>query len=153
MPELEEHARQLAAQFFVRDRFNCAESVLIGVNAACGCPCEGVPRIATGFGGGMGGCGETCGALVGAIMALGLKYGRSEGSDVARKERTGTLVRELVRAFREEFGSVRCVELTGVDMTTAEGKQRAMELKLHDDFCPKFVEFAAAKAAAMMTED
>ncbi len=150
MSKLEQRARQEALDCFLRERFNCAESVLWGVVAAQRRYYDCVPQIATGFGGGMGGCGETCGALVGGIMALGLKYGRTKGSDIERKQRTGAFVKELIGAFREEFGSLRCIELTNVDMSTPEGMQRAIDLRLHDEFCPKFVEFVAAKVAEML---
>lgn len=150
MPEIDNRARELALERFVGERFNCAESVLLGVTEARGMSCECIPRMATGFGGGMGGCGETCGALVGAIMALGLRFGRSEGGDVDSKTRTGSKVRDLVFAFREEFGSLLCIDLTGVDMTTPDGAQKAIDLRLHDEFCPKFVEFAAVKAVELL---
>ena len=67
-----------------------------------------------------------------------------------RKARTGAKVQALINAFREEFGSLRCIELTEVDMSTPEGAQRALDLKLHDEFCPKFVVFAAARAAELI---
>lgn len=145
-----EKAKEFAVRYFVGDRFNCAEATLQGLLAAQGRWHDSVPRIATGFGGGMGGCGETCGALIGAIMAIGLKHGRSKGSDLERKTRTGGLVAELLRAFRAEFGSVRCIELTGVDMSTPEGTAEAQARRLHDDFCPKFVAFAAEKTAELL---
>ena len=42
--------------------------------------CAAIPRIATPFGGGIGGRGEVCGAVTGAVMAIGLKHGREEPS-------------------------------------------------------------------------
>ena len=38
---------------------------------------ELIPKIATGFGAGIGGRGLVCGAISGGIMALGLKFGRN----------------------------------------------------------------------------
>ena len=36
-----------------------------------------VPRIASGFAGGIGNTGAVCGAVVGAVMAISLKLGRA----------------------------------------------------------------------------
>jgi len=50
--------------------YNCAESVLLAVSEANGATRQRaqslIPRIATGFGGGIARNGDVCGALVGA---------------------------------------------------------------------------------------
>ena len=57
--------------------FYCAESVVMAIAKAEGIESELLPRIATGFGGGMARtCGD-CGAVTGAMMAVGLALGRS----------------------------------------------------------------------------
>ena len=142
-------AKDLALDYFAQ-RFNCAEATLLGLVEAAGMSCDCVPRIATGFGGGMGGCGEACGALTGAVMALGLKFGRESADDIEAKTALGTKVRTLVEAFEKEFGSVRCIDLTECDMRTPEGMEIAKQRKLHTDFCPKFVAFAADMASELM---
>jgi hypothetical protein len=40
-----------------------------------------VPRLATGFGGGIGRKGSLCGAFTGSIMAIGMKMGRTDPKD------------------------------------------------------------------------
>jgi len=148
-----ERAQELARGRFVGERFNCAEASLLGLAEAFGLPCECLPRIATGFGGGIGGCGEACGALVGATMALGLKYGRERGDDIESKQKLGAMVRGMIQAFEAEFGSARCIDLTECDMRTPEGMQEAIDRRLHDDFCPKFVEFAVAHAGEILNRE
>ena len=143
-------ARDLALGYFAQ-KFNCAEAVLMGVTQSCGIEAGCAPRIATGFGAGFGGCGEVCGALSGAVMALGLKLGRESGDDVETKNALSAKVVSLFEAFESEFTSVRCIDLTECDMRTPEGMERAKALGLHTDFCPKFVAFAAEKAAEMMS--
>jgi len=112
-----------------------------------------VPRIATAFSSGVARHGEICGALTGAAIALGLKYGRDEPKDVAARDALYARMDQLMRAFEREFGAVRCIELTGCDMTTAEGLARSRELDLHYQVCPRFVAFAARAAAAALAED
>lgn len=140
-----DRAKELALAEFAKG-FNCAESVLLGIVEALEMDVPVVPRIATGFGAGAAANGEICGALTGAIMALGLLYGRDE-PDQEKKNALYEKVNIIVDSFKEEFGAVRCIELTEVDMRTPKGMQLAAERKLHIDFCPKFVAFAAELAA------
>lgn len=144
-------AKEAALDYFAQ-KFNCAEATLLGLAEAYELSCDCAPRIATGFGGGLGGCGEACGALVGSIMALGLKHGRARADDIEAKNALGAKVRTLVAAFEKEFGSARCIDLTECDMRTPEGMEIAKQRKLHTDFCPKFVAFAAEKAALLLEQ-
>jgi C_GCAxxG_C_C family probable redox protein len=142
-------ASDLARDYFAQ-KFNCAEATALGLTEALGMREECIPRIATGFGAGGGRCGELCGALAGAVMVLGLKFGRDTAEDAEAREVTFNKVQELYKSFQEEFGSVRCIELTEIDMTTPEGMELAKARKLHTDFCPKFVVFAAARAQQLV---
>ena len=83
---------------------------------------EAIPRIASGFGGGIGGTGAVCGAVVGAVMAIGLK----EGRDAASEDRFATwhLAQEFRRRFEAEMGHICCHELTGMDLSTEEGRKQ-----------------------------
>lgn len=85
---------------------------------------ELIPRIASGFGGGIGGTGAVCGAVVGATMAISLKRGRDDASG----DRFGTwhLVQEFRRRFEAEMGHICCHELTGLDLSTEEGRKEFM---------------------------
>jgi C_GCAxxG_C_C family probable redox protein len=83
---------------------------------------DAIPRIASGFGGGIGGTGAVCGAVVGAVMAIGLKRGR----DTTSEDRLGAwgLVQEFRRRFEAEMGHICCHELTGIDLSTEEGQKQ-----------------------------
>lgn len=83
---------------------------------------EVVPRIASAFGGGIGGTGSVCGAVVGAVMAIGLRHGRRDSSE--RDARAYALTQDLRRRFEAEMGHLNCRELTGMDLSTAEGAKR-----------------------------
>ena len=98
------------------DGYNCAQSVLLtmfefwnGENAL-------IPKIATGFGGGIGRCGSVCGALTGGVMALGVKYGTNEPSSEKRLE-AYEKAQELYKQFEELHGSVLCRELIGYNLS------------------------------------
>jgi C_GCAxxG_C_C family probable redox protein len=92
---------------------------LLAVSQELGIECPGIPRIATPFGGGIGGRGEVCGAVVGSVMAIGLKYGREEPSQPNKQ--AYALAREFCRRFEEETGHLYCRDLTGMDLSTPEG--------------------------------
>jgi len=133
--------------------FNCAESVLLGVTGALGCVGDGVPMVATGFGGGVARRGEICGAVTGAVMAIGLCRGRSRAEDLDARDRTYAAVDGLLSRFSERHGSLTCRELIGCDLSTVEGRNRAAELRTHQDVCPKFVASAAALAVEAITPE
>ena len=99
-----------------------------------------VPRMATGFGGGIGGSGATCGALVGAVMAVGLVHGR-DSSDGDRRAATA-ISQKIYRAFEEQMGSTACRELTGLDLTTREGAQELYSSDVHERVCRRAVDLA-----------
>jgi C_GCAxxG_C_C family probable redox protein len=92
---------------------------LLAVSRQLGIENEIIPRIATPFGGGIGGRGEVCGAVIGSIMAIGLKFGREEPSQPNRH--AYALAREFCQRFEQETGSLSCRELTGMDLSTPEG--------------------------------
>ena len=123
--------------------FNCAESVLKSLTTEMGIECSYIPKIATGFGAGLGRHGEICGAITGAVMALGLKYGRSDTKDPEAKEKAYAIVDGFIKAFESKFKNVRCIDLTGCNMLTPEGLQKAKDDNVHKNVCTDLVVFAA----------
>jgi len=97
----------------------CAESVLQAVAQAYGMMDPLIPKIATGFCGGISRTSGMCGALAGRIMARGLLTGRSSPKDP--KDCCYALTHNLVQRFRERFGSTQCTDLLGCDISTADG--------------------------------
>ncbi len=91
--------------------YNCAQAVLMAMG---------------GVGGGAG-CRELCGALSGAIMAVGMKVGAENRAQVNAADR------EIVTAFREKFGAVRCADLKAAKIS-----------------CDDVIAFAAEKAEELL---
>ena len=123
--------------------FNCAESVLSAVTeSVLGKNLSGiVPRIATGFGGGIARNGDVCGAVSGGVMALGLAMGRDLATE--SREPCNVSVDKFYNAFVSRFGSCKCCELTGVDLKLATKAERA---QLHGS-CSRIVAWAAKTVA------
>ncbi len=125
----------------------CAESIVLAMAESQGIQSPLLPKIATGFCGGVADTGGMCGALAGAIMGIGLVAGRAspnEPTDPAFR-----LARELLSAFEKEFGSINCRELTGCDLTTEAGR-RAFEEGGVFARCQRYVESAAGIAMQLL---
>ena len=120
-----------------QEGFNCAESVLMLVTGEWKAESPLIPRIATGFGGGMGRQGYVCGALSGGVLAISYKYGRDKAMDKVARDKTYVLVRELFKQFREEFGSISCRDLIDCDLTTSEGLAKLE--KIHPEKCARYI--------------
>ena len=71
-----ELASQKAKDYFDQG-FNWAESISLSFKDYLGMDSSLIPKLATGFGGGIGRKGSLCGAFTGAVMAIGMKIGRA----------------------------------------------------------------------------
>ncbi len=100
--------------------------------------CKLVPKIASGFGGGIGLCGSVCGSLTGSIMAVGVKYGSNEsGEDNNAKAYAKSS--ELFKRFEKQHGSVICRELIKFDLSKPEQLAKAREKNVFIKLCVNFV--------------
>lgn len=124
--------------------FNCAQAVLFAFGPGLGLPESLSLKAAQSFGGGVAHRGEQCGALSGALIALGLRYGKTEAGDDASRDRTYARAGELLRKFEERFGSCRCRDLIGYDLTDPVQYAAAQESRVFREACPRFVGEAAA---------
>lgn len=122
----------------------CSESVLQAVAESRGIKSELIPRIATGFCGGMARTGNVCGALTGAAMAISLVTGRNNPTEP--RELNHKLIQQLVRDFEARFGSVLCRALIGCRLNTPEGHRYFVEHNLRAK-CAGFVRDAARMAS------
>src|SRR5512136_1800009 len=78
-PLVVEQARRKAEEFYRSGQFLCSEAVFLVANEFLGKPVpDDMVRLASGFPVGMGRAGCACGAVTGGVMALGLKYGRTQ---------------------------------------------------------------------------
>ncbi|HEX2999760.1 MAG TPA: C-GCAxxG-C-C family protein [Armatimonadota bacterium] len=125
-----EQALRKAEELYRSGQFLCSEAVFVVANEFLGRPVsDEIVRLASGFPVGMGTAGCACGALTGGVMALGLKYGRTQpgaatpGMFEAARElhdrfiarRAHVCCRQLIRHF--QFGSPehleQCIAITG----------------------------------------
>jgi C_GCAxxG_C_C family probable redox protein len=136
-----------------QEGFSCSQSVLGAFAPGLGLDAPSAFRVSCAFGGGMAHCGETCGAVTGAFMALGLAFGRTVASDLAARDRTYRLARELRNRFTDLHGSMLCRDLLGVDLSTEEGSRMATEEGLPRQRCPALVRDAARIVRDLLDEE
>ena len=123
---------------YFRSGYNCAESTLLAIaKDALQVDSDLIPKIATGFGGGISRQGHVCGAATGAIMGFGLKYGRSNPYDL--RVHTYSRVIKFLKQFQKKFGSIICKELSGCDLSTKEGIRKFRGEKVHEKVCSRYV--------------
>jgi C_GCAxxG_C_C family probable redox protein len=127
--------------------FNCAESVSLVVSKRLDKPRETptscIPRIATGFGGGVARNGDICGALAGGIMAISLFLGRDKPDQ--SRDRCYDAVDRFYNEFVKAFGSSKCCELTRFDLKKPEQREICQDT-VHVERCTPMVAWSAKRA-------
>ncbi len=91
--------------------FHCAEAIsktIIEVHATE--PSNEIPRVASGFGGGIGKTHEKiCGAVTGGVIGLGYLFGRMNPGEDFQDARE--LSAEYKKKFMEKYGATNCGEI------------------------------------------
>jgi C_GCAxxG_C_C family probable redox protein len=104
--------------------YNCSESVLLALSEEFAQKNPIIPRVATGFGGGVGRSGSICGALSGAVMAVGLLRGCDKAEEKEKRTAAYKSVLRMVDAFEKEFENINCKALTQCDFRTKEEQEK-----------------------------
>jgi C_GCAxxG_C_C family probable redox protein len=134
-------AKQAITHF--QSGYNCAQSVLLtlyeyiepeGKN-------ELIPKIASGFGGGIGRCGSVCGALTGSIMAVGIKYG-SNDTGVEKRAKVYANAKMLYKQFEKQHGTVFCRDLIKLDLSNPEEAAKARQENVFEKVCGNLIKAA-----------
>jgi len=124
-------------------RFCCSQILMSLALEIKGCENAGIRcelmRAMSGLCRGMGNSGKDCGALTGGACAIGLLCGRGE-IDEEPHAMLDEMIRELVKWFEDEYGSVECSVITGGD------KQKRKEL------CPGIIRSTFENAVRIMLE-
>ncbi len=137
------------AMAYFQDGLNCSQSVCLAFAEQFGIERDTALKFAAGFGGGIGRMAETCGAVTGAVMALGLKYGFTQGSPEA-KTAMYAHVQQFAERFTERYHSMFCRELLGYDISIHEEHEKAKQEKLFTTRCPEFVRAAVEIVEEML---
>lgn len=132
--------------------FHCSQAVFAAFAEELGLSEQTALKIGGCFGGGMR-KGEVCGACTGALMAIGLKYGQFDISDVESRTLTNQLAVRFLEAFAKENGSYLCRELLGYNFAVPEEFEAAMQAGICNEKCPKMVASAAKILNGILAEN
>lgn len=138
-----------AKEIFGEDGLFCAESVLTAVAEESGLISPIIPRIATGFCGGIARTSGMCGAVSGGIMAIGLLFGRDnaeQSNETAYKK-----VQQFLHTFKKEYKSINCSDLIGVDLSKEEDRKIFIDKGMMKN-CRQFTGKAAGMVAALIAD-
>jgi C_GCAxxG_C_C family probable redox protein len=138
-----------AQRHFLEGKHSCCESVLLAGCEALGIKSELIPDIAIGLAGGIGMQGETCGVLTGSALVLSLAVAKKETEYPKKVMRATQAMAQVHKAFKREFAHTDCRSLTGVDLTTPEGKAKH-KADVRAQKCARYVAAAARLLAAQL---
>lgn len=91
--------------------YNCAQAVFGAFDDITGIPFEMSLKLASSFGGGMGGLRSTCGAVTGMFMVIGCVCGYNTTENYSEKVEHYARVRKLAEEFQNKNKSLQCREL------------------------------------------
>ena len=122
---------------------SCSQAVLGAYSEELGIPMDTALRLASSFGGGLGGSRELCGAVSGMLMVAGLKWGYTDVHNLDIKKAHYARTRELLEAFKAAHGTTCCRELLAhLETLKTEPSARTPEY-YKERPCARFVETAA----------
>jgi C_GCAxxG_C_C family probable redox protein len=82
---------------------------------------------------GVAGQGETCGYVTGALLILAHAY--NDNDEAQARKKTHPVVIDFIRRFKERYGTLKCKELLGADVSTNEGLKKFQDEKLKYKNC------------------
>ena len=140
------------AQSYAEEHFLCSESCLLALAKVQGVESPLIPRIATGFGAGIGRSGETCGAVTGAVLGLGIKYGRDKVEPI-KDRRPYWYATELLERFKREHGELTCPALLELDIAKPVDYEEYNRRNLWVHKCTKYILTATGIAWDILNEE
>ena len=119
---------------------NCAQSVLSTYLPTVGIPEPIAHKMGAGLGSGVGRKQYICGALNAGAIVLSAQMGNEKADDAVRKDMAYERVLHLIGKFEEKFKSSQCIDIIGIDISTNEGRKKALEAGVFRDICTACVE-------------
>lgn len=121
---------------------SCSQAVFGAYAQELGLEHDTAMKLASSFGGGLGGSRELCGAVSGMLMVAGLKWGYASADNLAEKTAHYARTRELIARFKAAHGTTVCRELlAGLELSENPSARTPAYYKERP--CVRFVETAA----------
>ncbi len=113
--------------------FTCSQSIIAAFGEQYGIDQDQARLLGRTLAGGIGGQGQTCGYIAGALLILAHEY--NDKDEAQARENTHPAVMELIRRFKEKYGTTNCNDLLGIDRTTEKGLKILKEENLPAKHC------------------
>jgi len=126
-------------------------SEVLAVSKAKGIESDCIPRIGTGFAGGVGLHGEVCGALMGGVLIIGLLFG-ADLPDEEVKYAAYAKTMQFVERFKEANGATRCKDLIEIDLTMDKDFETYKALNLKEKVCTGVITNAVHNLMQLLAE-
>ena len=110
---MKSRVEQATATF--EEGYTCAQSVFSTYADLFGMDRETALKLSSPMGGGIGRMREVCGAVSAMALLAGLKEGNTDPANEEGKEKIYLLTRQMAERFREQFGTIVCRELLGIE--------------------------------------
>ncbi len=140
------------AEYYAKQRFLCSEVCLMALTKCQDVESPLIPRIATGFGAGVGRSGEICGAVTGAVMGLSVRFGRDKVEPM-NDRRPYWYTTELLERFKNENGELRCPTLLGLNLAKSVDYEEYNKRNLWLNKCTKYILSATSIAWDIIEEN
>lgn len=142
---------EAARRLFLDDEHvhGCAETTFVVLKAAYGLPDATDSSAAMAINGGVAHRGGICGAVAGAAMAVGLLAAQRIPDHVEAKRVARRLTGRVMDEFAAAYGSVDCLGLIGMDISTPDGHQAFLDSDVWRDRCMGQIEFAVNRLAPL----
>jgi len=131
--------------------YNCAQAMMLAFAPDFGLGDEEALKVASPFGGGMGGQREVCGTVSCMCIICGHKYGYTRPKDAEAKAKLFARVQELTNKFKKETGTILCRQLLGIEPLPCQTREDGTPYKKMQ--CADIVHFAAKIMEDYLTEN
>jgi len=150
--ESSQQISEKAVKYF-QGGYNCAQSVFLALyeHLEPNSKNELVPKIATGFGGGIGRCGSVCGALTGSIMAVGIKDTLNEPG-IEKRAKAYATAKTLLQQFEKQQGTTFCRDLIKYDLSNPEEAAKFRQEGIPQKVCSKLIKAAIQNYIALQSK-
>lgn len=140
---------EAARRLFLVEHRTCSEAMLLLGGKSAGVESAVLSSIGLGLSSGLGRQGHTCGVVLGAAALAGLVVGKREQQPSRRKRAVLAAVARICKEFRRRHGSTDCRTLTGLDLTTLDGRAKH-KAGVRRERCSQLVETGARLVAEML---
>ena len=103
-------SRAESAKEYFMQGYACSQAVALAFSDLLGLDKEMIAKLTLPFGGGLGRMRLTCGAVSGMAFVIGAVFAEGKNSP-ENKKKTYAITQALSLRFKEEFGSLICLDL------------------------------------------